>query len=44
MGSVKSIRIDSDDNAFIVLGNGMSSFVVKLDADGGEVWKTGLFE
>jgi hypothetical protein len=40
-GSAKAMRIDSDDNIFLIMG---LSIVVKLDSSGEEEWNTGSFE
>jgi len=38
MGSIKSIRIDSNDNAFMVMG---LAGIIKLNDAGEEVWNSG---
>ena len=39
-GSTKSLRVDGSDKIYAIVG--AKSAVVKLNADGTEVWKTGL--
>ena len=40
-GSAKAMRIDSEDNIFLIMG---LSIVVKLDSSGQEEWNTGIFD
>jgi hypothetical protein len=39
MGSTKSIKVDSSDNIYGLVGEG--TIVVKLDSSGTETWNTG---
>ena len=41
LGSAKTLRIDSDDNVYVIYG---LSTVVKLDSSGEEVWNTGVID